>query len=79
VTISGYGTDGAMGLSMVGESVVLAYRIEKLAGPETAPIVTCSITKQMAQNEFRVRDLGVHTPKGFDEPLHLFGLLGESR
>ncbi|MGD9252823.1 MAG: adenylate/guanylate cyclase domain-containing protein [Holophagae bacterium] len=79
VTISGYGTDGAMGLSMVGESVVLAYRIEKLAGPETAPIVTCSITKQMAQNEFRFRDLGVHTPKGFDEPLHLFGLLGESR
>ena len=29
VTISGYGSDGAMGLSMVGESVVLAFRIEK--------------------------------------------------
>ena len=78
VTISGYGSDGAMGLSMVGESVVLAYRIEKLAGPETAPIVTCSITKQMAQKEFEFRDLGEHTPKGFDEPLHLYGLLGES-
>jgi class 3 adenylate cyclase len=48
VTISGYGADGAMGLSMVGETVVLAYRIEKYAGDDTGPIVACPVTRQMA-------------------------------
>ena len=41
VTISGYGSEGALGLSMVGESVVLAYRIEKFANRSTGPIIVC--------------------------------------
>lgn len=74
VTISGYGADGAMGLSMVGETVVLAYRIEKFAGPDTGPIVACSVTRQMADGEFEFEDLGRREAKGFEDPVHLFAL-----
>ncbi len=76
VTITGYGSDGAMGLSMVGETVVLAYRIEKFAGPDTGPIVACSVTRQMAAGEFDFDDLGCRQAKGFDSPVRLYALRG---
>jgi class 3 adenylate cyclase len=79
VTISGYGSDGAMGLSMVGETVVLAYRIEKFAGADTGPIVACSVTQQMAAEEFEFEDLGERLAKGFDEPVQVFALRGAKR
>ena len=72
VTISGYGAEGAMSLSMVGEPVVLAFRIEKLAGTSTGPIIVCPVTRKMAENTFEFRDLGSHQPKGFDDPTHLY-------
>lgn len=79
VTISGYGSDGALGLSMVGESVVLAYRIEKFANNKTGPIIVCPITHRMAKDEFKFKDLGEHTAKGFDTTHHLFSLVKERR
>jgi len=75
VTISGYGSDGALGLSMVGESVVLAYRIEKFANTSTGPIIVCPLTQRLAKEEFKFKDLGEHTAKGFDSPHHLFSLV----
>jgi len=75
VTISGYGNDGAMGLSMVGESVVLAFRIEKLADKKTGPIIVCPITSQIAGEDFKFKDLGKHQPKGFDEEQNLYALV----
>lgn len=75
VTISGYGSDGALGLSMVGESVVLAYRIEKFADKSTGPIIACPLTQQLAREEFKFKDLGEHTAQGFDTPHHLFALV----
>ncbi len=75
VTISGYGSDGALGLSMVGESVVLAYRIEKFANNSTGPIIVCPITQRLAKDEFKFKDLGEHTAKGFDDrPRTLFSI-----
>ncbi len=79
VTISGYGSDGALGLSMVGESVVLAYRIEKFATNKTGPIIVCPITQRLAKDEFKFKDLGEHTAKGFDTTHHLFSLVKERR
>ena len=79
VTISGYGSEGALGLSMVGESVVLAYRIEKFADRSTGPIIVCPITRQMAKEKFDFKDLGVHKAKGFDGEHHLYGLIGEKK
>lgn len=79
VTISGYGSDGALGLSMVGESVVLAYRIEKFATNKTGPIIVCPITQRLAKDEFKFKDLGEHMAKGFDTTHHLFSLVKDRR
>ena len=79
VTISGYGNDGALSLSMVGESVVLAFRIEKLATRKTGPIIVCPITRKIAGEAFKFKDLGKHQPKGFDQEQNLYALIKEKR
>lgn len=79
VTISGYGNEGAMSLSMVGESVVLAFRIEKLANKKTGPIIVCPITRKIAGDAFKFKDLGKHQPKGFDEEQNLYALVKAKR
>ena len=78
VTISGYGGDGALGLSMVGETVVLAFRIEKFADQSTGPIIACPITRQMAADVFEFKDLGSKNAKGFDHSHSLFALVKET-
>ena len=65
------------GLSMVGEAVVLAFRLEKFATDDTGPIVTCAMTRKMAGPAFRFRDLGEMHAKGFDRADHVFALEGE--
>jgi class 3 adenylate cyclase len=77
VSISGYGSGNILGLSMVGESVVLAFRIEKIAGDDTGPIVTCPDTQMMAAHAFEFADLGPRMAKGFEEPQRVFVLRGE--
>ena len=79
VTISGYGNGGAMSLSMVGESVVLAFRIEKLANKKTGSIIICPITRKIADEAFKFKDLGMHQPKGFDEEQNLYALIKAKR
>ena len=64
------------GLSMIGEAVVLAFRLEKFATPETGPIIACSTTYGMARSSFAFRDLGERQAKGFDRPDRVFALLG---
>ena len=70
------GANQRAGLSMVGEAVVKAFRLEKLATPETGPILTCEPTYQMASAHFRFRSLGDMQAKGFDRPDRVFALLG---
>jgi class 3 adenylate cyclase len=77
VTISGYGSDGALGLSMVGESVVLAFRIEKLANKKTGPIIVCPITRQIANDGFEFKELGRHSVEGFGADHKLYALVKE--
>jgi class 3 adenylate cyclase len=79
VTISGYGSDGILSLSMIGESVVLAFRIEKYANKKTGPIIVCPNTRQIADESFTFKNLGKHTPKGFDEERDLFALVKAKR
>jgi class 3 adenylate cyclase len=79
VTISGYGNDGALSLSMVGESVVLAFRIEKYANKKTGPIIVCPITRKIADEAFKFKNLGKHRPKGFDEEQNLYSLVKAKR
>jgi class 3 adenylate cyclase len=77
VTISGYGSDGAMGLSMVGESVVLAFRIEKFANEKTGPIIVCPDTMNLAKDGFKFKSIGKHQAKGFEEEHSLYALVRE--
>ncbi len=77
VVISGHGSDGALGLSMVGESVVLAFRIEKFADDTTGAIVACPQTREMARKRFKFNDLGTRTAKGFERPQRLYALTGK--
>ena len=69
------GTNQRSGLSMIGEAVVLAFRIEKFATPETGPIVTCACTYAMANSAFVFRDLGKMQAKGFDAPDRVYALV----
>jgi class 3 adenylate cyclase len=77
VMISGYGSEGALGLSMVGETVVLAFRIEKFADDSTGPIIACPITRKMASGSFEFKDLGSRKAKGFDNAHKLYSLVKE--
>jgi class 3 adenylate cyclase len=77
VVISGYGGENALGISMVGESVVLAFRMEKLAEDDASSIIVCPDTQMLAGGSFEFKDLGTKKAKGFDEPKKLFALTGE--
>jgi len=65
------------GLSMMGEPVVRAFRLEKLANAQTGRILTCNITRDLCEGSFEFRDLGTMTTKGFDHPDFVFALVGE--
>lgn len=71
------GGDRPIGLSMVGEPVVLAFRIEKLADETTGPILACARTVGMAEDQFQFRDLGEVQAKGFEHAKKIFALTGE--
>jgi class 3 adenylate cyclase len=77
VTISGHGGDNALGLSMVGESVVLAFRIEKFADDATGSIIACPVTRLMTDGTYEFRDLGTKKAKGFELPHRIYSLVGE--
>jgi class 3 adenylate cyclase len=78
VLIHTFGGAHPQGLSLVGEPVVLAFRLEKLAGDDTGSILTCSSTRALAGTGFAFRDLGEVAPKGFQRRDHVYALLGWS-
>jgi len=77
VLIDSIGGDRPTGLSMIGEPIVLAFRLEKFANDELGRILTCRVTRQLAGDRFRFRDLGEMTAKGFDKPDRVYALLSE--
>lgn len=78
VVIDTFGGSQPTGLSMIGEPIVLAFRLEKFANDEVGRILACRVTREMAGPTFRFRDLGEMTAKGFDQPDHVFALEGEN-
>jgi len=77
VAMHGHGGEHAVGLAMVGEPVVLAFRIEKLASARTGHIIVCPRTHAMAESGFTFRKLGPRRVKGLDRDFELFSLTGE--
>ena len=78
VAMHGHGGEHAVGLAMVGEPVVLAFRIEKLAGAGTGRIIVCPVTHEMAGDGFTFQHLGSKQVKGLDRDFHLYALTGET-
>lgn len=76
VVIGSMGGTRPTGLSMVGEPVVLAFRIEKLADDRTGPILACEQTAQLVGDAFVTRDLGPIDPKGFETSKRIYAILG---
>jgi adenylate cyclase len=77
VHLDSFGGSQPTGLSLIGEPVVLAFRLEKFATDATGPILACSVTRDMAGDRFKFRDLGVMQAKGFGKPDRVFALEGE--
>jgi adenylate cyclase len=76
VIIASLGGDRPLGLSMVGEPVVRAFRLEKFADDATGPILVCGATREQAGTGFRFRDLGERLAPGFEAPEPIYALLG---
>lgn len=74
VMINAFGGDHHSGLSMIGEPIVLAFRLEKFANSGTGRILACPMTRQMAGPRFEFRSLGQMQAKGFDKADTVFAL-----
>ena len=74
VFIDSFGRDRPTGLSMIGEPVVLAFRLEKFANDRTGPIIACRVTKEEASGAFEFEDLGEMHAKGFAKAERVFAL-----
>lgn len=77
VVIRSMGGDRPRGLSMVGEPVVLAFRIEKLADDAAGSVLACERTFALIGDGFETRDLGYLGAKGFEKPVRVYSILGE--
>jgi len=76
VAIRAHGGNTPMGLTMIGEAVPLAFRIEKLANDENGSVLACEETWRRACAAFEFRDLGRREAKGFEELPRVFALAG---
>lgn len=77
VSVHVIGADRPEELSLVGEAVVLAYRLEKAANDQVGSLLTCARTRAEADGHFEFGDAGHLTLAGFEEPVPAFRLLGE--
>ncbi len=78
VVISNFGEDTRRGLSMVGDAVNLAFRLEKLASDETGTIICCQKTRNLARDHFVFKDLGKVQVEGRDGQEQIFALIGRN-
>jgi class 3 adenylate cyclase len=82
VSIESFGGATPMGLSIVGEPVVKASRLEKFADDRTGRILLCEETHKIlsrgagrrGRQSFEFVDLGERQAKGFDRPDRVYAL-----
>jgi len=75
VSVQVLGEDRPEELSLVGEVVVLAYRLEKVADRDSGPIIVCEATRSEGEGAFLFRDLGPRTLAGFPRPVRAYALV----
>lgn len=74
VLLDSFGAAGPGGLSMMGEPVVRAFRLEKFADAATGRVLACRATREAAGEAFEWRDLGERLAKGFERPDRVFAV-----
>jgi class 3 adenylate cyclase len=74
VLLDSFGASGPGGLSLMGEPVVRAFRLEKFADAATGRVLACRATREAAGQAFEWRDLGERLAKGFERPDRLFAV-----
>lgn len=77
VSLRVLGADRPEELSIVGEPIVLAYRMEKLADQDTGPLLVCGRTREEAGDAFEYKELGARLLPGFDHAVHVSCLIRE--
>jgi class 3 adenylate cyclase len=77
VSVHVIGIDRPEELSLVGEPVVLAYRLEKAADDRVGSLLTCGRTRAEAEGHFEFGEAGNLVLAGFEQPVPAFRLLGE--
>jgi class 3 adenylate cyclase len=78
VAIKSTGGDHPTGLAMVGEPVILAFRLEKLANEERGTVLVCPRTRSLTDGLFVCRDVGELRIDGFAETIAVTGLVGHA-
>lgn len=79
VVVDVMGGDSPTGLSMIGEPVVLAFRLEKLIDENTGPIVVSESTWRRAKTDFDFQSMGEAEVAGFEESQPCYALRREIR
>ncbi len=79
VVVETVGGDSPTGLSMIGEPVVLAFRLEKMASDENGHIIVARSTWERVRESFQFVDRGEATVAGFEQPQRFFELAGHDR
>jgi class 3 adenylate cyclase/tetratricopeptide (TPR) repeat protein len=62
--------------TVVGETPNLAARLQAFAKPDQ--VVISSRTQRLVGGLFKYQDMGLYQPKGFDQPLQVYSVTGES-
>jgi class 3 adenylate cyclase len=76
VMIGRIGGAHPVGLSVVGEPIVKAFRLEKIADESTGPMIACNRTRLLAQGTVDFRELGEFSLEGFEKAEDVFAVLG---
>lgn len=75
--IGGMDPKGREEISAVGSALNLAARLQAVAGP--GMVVVSEQTRRLSRGIFEYHDLGRHDLKGFDQPVHAWQAVRESR
>jgi class 3 adenylate cyclase/predicted ATPase len=76
VVVGEMGSGGRHEHLALGDTPNLAARLQGLA--ESNTVVISDATSRLVQGYFTCQDLGTHTLKGLDTPVHVYQVLGES-